>query len=431
MIIDLSTASDLFIFMWLAVWAIKAGRSILAGHKYSVNFLILTHFIFSGVPSILNVLIGHPLYFLYPKFQLLQDANVDVLYAIYVSVCPLIWWYFGRPKTTYVQLTSSKTSFAYGMKFARRFRYLLYALACSPALVVCGSPDPSFYTSYAAVIRSTMSEAMVRYQGWVTISTLLCVFSVAAIWVSCKHFFLAFLTWLPMLGIAIWINGKRNIVLMVVAITVMVLWERRAITGWKLALVAALVTIGFAEYSYSYQSGVRSIDGLTALAQYEGFRIDYGRDHVIKYALYCELHPEQNPILEYRGQSILFDLSIYVPREIWPDKPWPYAVYSTAAALGRQVENLGWGITTSWLEESIANFSFWGLIIAPLSLAAFCRVGDSSQKSLCRFLTIINACLALTVQTSAFAVIAIAWLLAIATEWQKQKVKLKMHLAAA
>jgi hypothetical protein len=198
------------------------------------------------------------------------------------------------------------------------------------------------------------------------------------------------------------------------------LWERRIFTGWKLAAVSGLSLIGFAGFSYSYQAGVRSSDLLSAAKQYDNFRIDYGRDHGIKYAIYCELHPEHPSILDYRGQSLLYLVTILVPRQLWIDKPWPYAVYSTAAGQGVPAQDLGWCITASWLEEATANFGLFGLLLGPMVLAIMCRVGDGSGYVVTRLLTILLGCLMLAM-SSAFPIVKIAWLVAVIQARRRNK----------
>ena len=75
-------------------------------------------------------------------------------------------------------------------------------------------------------------------------------------------------------------------------------------------------------------------------------RVDYGRDDVTKMAIYAELYPDELEILEYPFQSFLFTATMYVPREWWSDKPWPYAVYATSALIQIPSQYVGWGMTT-------------------------------------------------------------------------------------
>jgi hypothetical protein len=177
--------------------------------------------------------------------------------------------------------------------------------------------------------------------------------------------------------------------------------------------VSPATAIAFWIFSASYQAEIRSFDTVDSGQRYDSMRLDYGRDHIIRMSLYAEIHPDSEPILEHRMQSLLFDATMLVPRRIWTEKPWPYATYATAAALRLPVRNFGWGITTSWLEEAVANFGWPGLIIGPLLLAVICRIGDATKDGIVRLLTILVGSLLLAVQMTAFMPFVVTWLIAI------------------
>jgi hypothetical protein len=101
---------------------------------------------------------------------------------------------------------------------------------------------------------------------------------------------------------------------------------------------------------------------------------------------------------------------MYVPRALWPEKPYPYAVYFTSALFLIPPQSLGWGMTTSWLEEAIANFSWFGFLLGPLVPALICRIGDSRQNVIAGSLTILVSSLFLAVQLAAFAPLFILWI---------------------
>src|SRR5690242_4142924 len=115
---------DLFVFVWLGCWAVSAARSILKGRRQSVDFLILTHFVLCGVPALLNLLVGHPLFFTFTELQI-EDLTTEVLYSAFVAVCPVIWWYCGRSPEPTVQIERSGSSFGNIDGFFRRIRFLL------------------------------------------------------------------------------------------------------------------------------------------------------------------------------------------------------------------------------------------------------------------------------------------------------------------
>jgi hypothetical protein len=142
--------------------------------------------------------------------------------------------------------------------------------------------------------------------------------------------------------------------------------------------------------------------------------MDYGRDDVIKLTIFAELHPEIIRILEYRGQSFLFYSVFYVPRDFWPQKPYPYAVYSTSAiAMFDSPRQLGWGLTTSILEEAIANLSWAGMLAGPLVVSLVCRLGEACRNSMVSAFTALIACLFLSVHLNAFMVMFLLWVMTV------------------
>ena len=48
---------------------------------------------------------------------------------------------------------------------------------------------------------------------------------------------------------------------------------------------------------------------------YANIRVDYGRDLVLKQALLSEVEASREPVLDYRGQSLVFYGTLFVPRE--------------------------------------------------------------------------------------------------------------------
>jgi hypothetical protein len=125
---------------------------------------------------------------------------------------------------------------------------------------------------------------------------------------------------------AMWINGKRHIVMIVAVQFAYILWEKRLIRGMRLLYVATIGILGLALFNHWYLEQFKYVGRLSqgaSRSRYTEFRIDYGRDDVIKLAIYAELHPDQISILEYRGQSMLFYATAFIPRSFFPDKPYP------------------------------------------------------------------------------------------------------------
>jgi hypothetical protein len=137
--------------------------------------------------------------------------------------------------------------------------------------------------------------------------------------------------------------------------------------------------------------------------------MDFARDADVRMALYAELEEVASPILEYRGQSFLFDLLFFIPRSLWGDKPWPYYFYITSTALEGPRINRSWGITTTLLSEAIANLGFAGLVVGPAFLIAIAMIGYSAENPFLTLFTCIICTLFLTIHLAGFTVLWSAW----------------------
>jgi hypothetical protein len=280
------------------------------------------------------------------------------------------------------------------------------------------APNPMAYSQYAAVIRGTFSPEQMAYHSVLTTFTLVSAISGAAL-LFCQHRLPLTCAYVLFFAVLVaWLDGKRAVILIMGVMYGVALWSRGVLKQRALLFAGGLFACAFCLFSFSYQSEIREFRSVDTGKQYDNIRLDYGRDHVIRSTLYAELHADSPPILEYRMQSLLFDAAMLVPRTWWPEKPWPYAVYATAAAFRLPVRFLGWGVTTSWLEEAIANLGWFGLLAGPLLLAWICRIGESSKDTIARLLTILIGSLLLAVQAVAFAPVIAIWGAAVFHAWR-------------
>ena len=374
--------------------------------------VIAAHFVLCGLPLLLDVLVGPPDYLKLRGFFLSESDPVTFLiFAAYVAVCPVFWFALGCPCNPARGRPSS-----FDPRVRRIVRVLSYPTAISPGLVALLAPSPDAYLGYAVPITGALSLDAIDWHHWVATFSVLAV--VASAFLLSEYRVLtaarvAFLT--ATMTASCWLNGKRVIVAIALSLVGYALWSQGVFRGRRLQVALALGALALLTFSLSYQHSVRHADvlgdwsgGQTA---YDGTRVDFFRDDRIRLTLFSELHPDQMQILDHRGQSFLFYLTFPVPRDAWPAKPWPYATYFTSAALGLYpARPLGWGMTTSWLEEVVANCGWFGLLLAPMTLVALCRFGDAIPWTAMRMLTALLAVLLLTVEPIAFMPLFLLWI---------------------
>lgn len=411
---------SLLTFCWATLWAVLSILSIGRGSRNSIHFVMFVFYVFFVLPLLLDILIGRPDYFRQPGFTLAsQNDATSLIYCGYVAVTPVIWW-ATKPKLS-KKIQYGRYRLDGFIPVLRRLTPLWYLLLIAPTVLVLFAPQPSRYLQYGAIVGMGDEQAR-EYHAFLASVCLLSLVAALALLLSRRKLSLEYLLFILIwLMSAAWINGKRHFVAYMLVSLGLIFWQRRTFTVKTLVYGGVLVAIVFLSFSTYFLSSVKGINMTSFPESYTSFRIDYGRDDVVKMTIYAELHPEEMNILEYRGQSLLFNLTMFVPREFWPDKPLPYAQYFTSAMLQSSPRFWGWGMTTSWLEEAIANFGWFGILIGPLTIAIICRIGDKDGDLLVRILTVLVASLLLVVELVAFMPLFLLWVLLVL--WRRLRPK--------
>jgi hypothetical protein len=413
---------EIITFLWVLTYTIWAVVKISYGFKDTIYFTIIFFFIAFAAPLALDVFVGFPVYQAQPGFQLAnKDMLTSIIYCVYIILIPPLWILTGINSKGGTEHESQKDTIISGFHW---WTPILYLVLIGPLIAILLAPNSTIYFDYAVSLRSgdSYNVQVNAYQNVMSLLSLLSIISASGLLLLRKKLsFIYFMTIVPWISLAIWVNGKRAIIAFVFILLFYIFWQRNILRGWMLPTIT-IVAIVIAGFSFvSYQKNLRG-DVTVYTSQekkYDNMRVDYGRDNKTKMTIYAELHPDEMKILEFRGQSMLFYLSIYVPRSKWPDKPWPYAVYFTSAMLMIPPEALGWVMTTSWLEETIANFGWVGMLIGPLVISLICRIGDKYglRIPIIKPLTVLISSLFLVVQLPLFFPMLLLWISIIA--WNK------------
>jgi hypothetical protein len=398
-----------------AVWSM---RYLARGYRNSLLLVIIAFDILFVAPLLLDLSYRIPAYIEQPGFALaVQDQATNLAYDGLLIWVSAVLWFFARSRVNRQGSNGLVNSSETGHRAAEGSgsylpRFLLWIVIVSPVAVTALAPNPSEFLAYAASARGLVVGQDVSYEHVLSFVTIGSVVASALFVLTHRALSSAILAVSPFLVFDAWVQGKRSIVLITLVLFGFVLLRRGRLAGFRfpVAFFAGLLLV--AVFSATYQHTLRSNPYQYNPHTYDDIRTDFGRDGVTKQTLYALIHPESRQILQHPGQSVVYDLTFFVPRSKWSGKPYPYSVYATSAMLGIPVQSLGWGVTTSLIEEMIGNFGWWGLLIGPLLLVLICRAGDSFESETMTALTGLVACLLLAVQFSAISALVIAWLAA-------------------
>jgi hypothetical protein len=404
-------ALRLLVFCWLTLVALLALRRLVMGQRHTVLVVLVAHWAFNGLPLLWDLVFGMPAY-RFPNFaRAAEDPTANLIHLMFIAAIPLLLAAVGLPwRRTAVTPPESGSVDLPAIRPGVPTP-VLHGLMVLPLVLALLSPVPSLYLQYGFVADDSLRipAGMVFFHSFVAMAAILAVTAATTLLTSRADLLRQWLATLPWVVMAIFLMGKRTIIALYLVLLTQRLWDLGLLKGARIPLYLVGIAFVFALASFSYQFLVRNItsESLPAQHYYENLRLDYGRDHTIRTAIHAELHHE--PILSYRAQALVFDLTSFVPRSWWPEKPYPYSIYMTSYAQGISPQFSGWTFTTSIFDEAIANYGWLGMITGPLFLALLCRLADGNHTILFRSLGYIVCVIFLAVQLSAFLMLFLVW----------------------
>lgn len=369
-----------------------------------------------GVPLVILASISGDVDYPAPMFSAAAgDVKVATVQTIFLLGTAILLAIFRRPQPLSI-IGATKLAWVKRRNDASRLLSVIgQVLLLVSGLLAFFAPEPETYLQYGfysrAGTRHLVSDDMALWHSRITACTVLSVICTGVgylLGTAHQKDWWSTVRFACTVALASWLNGKRNSLAIAMFFGLLALILKRRVRVGSKVFFSLIFILFFGIYSSWYQSR----RGLSDVNTIESYLINYGRDHGLRMAIFSELNNE--PILEYRGQSFLFNLCLPVPRSYWADKPWPYATYFTSKAFcNHQLFVYPWQFTTSWLGECVANLGLYGLFFGPLSLVGLCRINDNIDRPFVRVAGYLVISLLLAVHIPAFYFLFCGWIAAV------------------
>ena len=249
------------------------------------------------------------------------------------------------------------------------------------AVAVVFAPDPKIYFTYSYFYTNVYNKMSVEYLYHANIVNRLCFVSI--LFIIIQYFSrnqrrivenIYNIDILIAILLCTWINGKRA-VLIFILFGILSVDFLDSTNSYKKILKKTMVfvTVSIAYFAlFSFITGKQSESDFFDL-----YNMYFSRLGCEKLAIYDQLYT--NKMLEFPGQTILYDLLFFVPREIWPDKPSFFATYFTGYAyFGDGSHFLPDNLLVNIWTEFYANFGFFGHFFA---LSVVILMAKKAEKS--------------------------------------------------
>ncbi|MBO6128363.1 MAG: hypothetical protein J6P79_05650, partial [Pseudobutyrivibrio sp.] len=297
---------------------------------------------------------GTPNYIMYYDFELAaNNDSVSIIYDVYLLAAIVCFYIYYRKNV----VLASETY----LKYSRKLWIIQDFLILSPILVILlfgGGIGEFVYGSLTDREVDSNVSALVNQLMFISLY-FFCIREFGQ-----KKKTLTTLWLVIFLIILALISGKRFIIAVVLLSYFFCFICSRWVGKYQTHMTAMLIVVGslFMAFIVYYITNVKVMGDFSGYI-YSQLRIDFGREDVTKFIIMREL--EGQPILEYRGETILSTLFMFVPRALWEAKPYPHYRYLTSSLVGGTPEDLHFGMTPSVFEMMIANFGIIiGIVIA-------------------------------------------------------------------
>ena len=398
----------------------KSYKKLVFDRYCSVSFyVVFIVYIFCCVPIILNYLIGMPQYtvvYWYKAFvEPMNNVDVSAVYDIYITFAILALYIYGTKMNR--RLVSRATERNSVLRNENEKPWIYVFGIASPVLYVLLSGNVSKFLIYSSMnLRGVSGQDNLILNSLILVSLFCtCIMLFSGRITAKKMCILALITF-----ILAWLQGKRFIIAVMGVFYLFFLTKSeleekgRKRTFW----ILPIMVITLIAFSAFYLAVIKPLSNMNFDSVYDMLRVDFGRDDVIKYVIYKEFF-KQNHILDYPGQSFFSTLFIFIPRIIWPSKPYSHYQYLTSSILNLPISKLPAGTTPCWYEMTLCNFGYLGYLVGIFGLIIFCYFADTMKQTKSKSLVFMFILVLLTQNTDVYVV----YILLIFMYYLKQRIK--------
>lgn len=360
-----------------------------------VDLVVIVVYMFMCLPIVFNYMVGIPTYdtaYWYKVFLPgMADEGTVFLYDIYVVLVMLALHFYGTKRLKNDDRVLS--DFNVG-----KWRWIMELAIALPLIVIVLSGNLAKYSIYADSLARGLNDSFVFIENC---SLFLSLFCFTLLYFGTPErtklhlLVLCFYTFL-----VAWVSGKRFIVALalIMYLFAFLTTEKNAVKRNRLYKTLPILVLALVAFSGFYMSVIKPLTNTINYDVYEMLRVDFGRDDVTKYVIY-QMNVLGRQIVDYPGETILSFIFFFVPRQIWPTKPFQHYQYLTSSILNVPITQLPAGTTPSGFEMFFANFGLAGMPLFALALVLFIKLFDSSNTTMPLRLLGLVLCLVLLTQS--------------------------------
>lgn len=352
------------------------------------------------VPTFLELIWGIPKIPYQTLTLAMNDENTNLLFCVFLIFAQILFAIEIKRLKQIDKLSFSVNSLVLSsiLIYKQSLRYkapLLLFSYITPAVVIVSmliAPDPSYFLHLFSDPTNIMNQQFqiynIKYMGILVYALLLSVIILK--WYDNNDYLSGRLTRIFYVLLIMLAVHKRTFMMIAIGACLIVDIvkgkKKKQIFFWYTLYI--LIAAFYFVY-YAYGSGKASYND----DWYYEFNEYFFRSMHMRFAIYAVLNPDKIHILDYPGQSVLFDLFYFIPRSVWINKPWPYVYYFISGVMGYgSYQFVPWQMPPSYYPEFVSNFGILGIFISVIFTIWISRFLDKRDMG-CKVLGTALICL--------------------------------------
>lgn len=399
--------------------------------KCKINSILLGLLVFDiayVMPILFQMFLGYPKIGYYGFKLAIEDIQTCFVYNIFTIIVQVIYYQYIRKtknKKDYKKIENSNLIEKVERKRLKLRRSKILFLASilfmlAPVFAWLLAPDPLIYFKGLGVFTMNKVATTINDYNYFIHVVKYCNY-IGAIGIILSKFIdinnnkILKVNRGLILTIITILNGKRTfftfIILALLAIDLFSNKKTKEKTI-KAIFTGIIVFVYFIIYAYVSGKSEYNKDWYSVISEY------FFRGNTTKVAIYSILNPNKLQILDFKGQTVLYNLLFFIPRNIWKSKPYQYPMYFTSAVFGfKKLTSVGWYFQTGLYGEMISNFGLIGIFIGPIFIRTIGKISDKSSSLVVTFLGTAFICFIQVFEYSdMFKVLFLLWVVLVIKE---------------
>ena len=385
--IYLRLISELIAIIVTTLICFRPIKRILKGKGNIVHFCIITFYVMQVIPLWIKVFWGiDETLAIYPNMYVaMSDEMTGYFYSLFVVLVEGMFAFLSRTLPYKSHSLIDLKGIYNKVQTVRFLKVVLFFGMFVSVVAVFAAPNPEIYKEFSYFYTNrvdSLNVSRIYHYSVIAMANRIVLFCILLFYLLNKNSKLNIFVYIA-IAIMTWINGKRTLFTFALIGILGIDFLNKKYRDNTFKFIAKIlfflvIVLGYF-LIYIDLTGKGSTTNFLNL-----YSLYFARMSNVQTSIFDILN--EHTMMDYWGQSMLYNFFFWIPRSIWETKPVIFSKYFTAYVMGYTTIDINWQFQVNIWTEYIANFGFWGILLGVLAIYVIARLSEKSNSSMVYYL---------------------------------------------